>query len=133
MRATVAREICARPPSGCRVEHDLAPRFEECLRERLLARPDARVYLRPLDSRAIRRDAALLERSYGRHYLGPPAQELDDDIGVVKDAAQPGRVRRVSRRSRLTYSSVGPRSLRSRHRPLMPSSVEVRASSCSVP
>lgn len=55
-------------------------------------------------------------------------QNLDDDIGVEEDAGQL-RARRVSRRSRLTYAPVSPRSLRSRHTPA--TARVVRICSCS--
>ena len=94
------------------VEHDLSASLEERLRDRFLTGSDAGVDLGPVDRRAIGRRTGRLECGDSLDDVRIAAEDLDDDVGVEENAGQLLllRFRRVSRRRRLTYASVPPRS-----------------------
>ncbi len=86
VRLPVSCEVRARSSSRCCIEHYLPARFEERLRDRLLSRSNAGVDLGPRDGCAIRGHASALERECRLDHHVVPAENLDDDIGIVEDA-----------------------------------------------
>jgi hypothetical protein len=130
VRPRVPGQISACPPPHRGIECDLASRREKGLGHSFLAWPQSRPDLREGHGAAVGWHTCPLDVADCVDDGISTAQCLDDDVGVEKD---PGQARRrpsrcVSRRSRLTYPRVPPRSVRSRHSPSIPRSVASRSS-----
>src|SRR5260370_31430402 len=135
VRLRIPREVRAGLARDPAVQQEFAAGFEEGLSPLLFPRSHPRIHLGPGDGGAERRHTRLLKREGRAERASVAPQNLDDDVRIQDDAGQlrARRLRRVSRRSRLTYASVSPRSSRFRHNPAMPRNVVRRSSVLTEP